>query len=359
MPRTLVTARFDRSADARLNELCGPAVYAGYGVTGTVMEAFDFHSMLGAVEILISEFETMDAAAFAAAPLLRMLTCCRNEPHASVDIEAATARGIPVLFTPGRNARAVAEFTMGATIALVRGIAESHHALKYSDRFVSHGSVGDNRLDASAQWGLKPGDPFDVFQGPELAGRTLGLVGCGAIGTEIAGCAQAFGMAVVAHDPFLTDERAAAAGVTRVGLDEVAALSDVVVVAAKVTPETRGMVGREFLAHMRPGSYLVNTARAAIVDYDALHEVLLSGALSGAALDVHPIEPLPADSPFRTLPNVLLTPHLAGATSDVVRHHTRIALDDIERIQMGQKPLHCANPHVLASWSSSMLGGLA
>jgi len=143
MTNALITARFDASFDDRLRDLCGSTTRAGYGVTGRVMDPVHFREALGAVDVLITEFEVMDAEAFAAAPDLRVLTCCRNEPHASVNIAEATARGIPVLFTPGRNARAVAEFTLGLVLDLFRGIAESHHALKYTDRFVSHGTTGE------------------------------------------------------------------------------------------------------------------------------------------------------------------------------------------------------------------------
>ncbi|MCW5953690.1 MAG: hypothetical protein KIT69_15665, partial [Propionibacteriaceae bacterium] len=206
----------------------------------------------------------------------------------------------------------------------------------------------------SAQWGLEPGDPFDVFAGYELSGRTLGLVGCGAIGGEIAGCALALGMKVIAHDPFLSPQRAASLGVQPVALDELATSSDVVVVAAKVTSQTRGLVDRGFLARMKPSAYLVNTARAAIVDYDALHEALVGGRLRGAALDVHQQEPLPANSRFRALDNVVLTPHLAGATVDVVAHHTRIALEELERVLSARPPRFCANPDVFASLSGKI-----
>lgn len=348
MSTTLVTARFDGALRSRLEELCGPAVMAGYGVTGQVMEPADFRGLLGSVETLITEFEVMDEAAFDAAPHLRIVLCCRNEPHASVDLPAASARGIPVLFTPGRNARAVAEFTIGLMLAGLRNIAESHHALKYTEQFTAAEASEDARLDTSAQWGLEPGDPFDVFAGHELSGRTLGLVGCGAIGGEIATLASALGMTVIVHDPFLSPERADSLGVRPVVLDELAALSDVVAIAAKVTPQTRGLIGREFLDRMKPSGYLVNTARAAIVDYDALHDALLHRRLRGAALDVHPKEPLPSASKFRALDNVVLTPHLAGATFDVVTHHTRIALAELERVVAGGSPRFCANPDVLA-----------
>ncbi|MCW5954376.1 MAG: hypothetical protein KIT69_19160, partial [Propionibacteriaceae bacterium] len=121
MPNTLVTARFEESLRPRLERLCGPVTTAGYGVTGQVMDPAGFRVLLEQVEILITEFEVMDEASFDAAPNLRIVVCCRNEPHASVDLGAATARGIPVLFTPGRNARAVAEFTIGLALAAVRG----------------------------------------------------------------------------------------------------------------------------------------------------------------------------------------------------------------------------------------------
>jgi D-3-phosphoglycerate dehydrogenase len=202
------------------------------------------------------------------------------------------------------------------------------------------------RRDATAQWSLDPGAPFDTFQGPELFGRTIGIVGFGLIGQEIARLGCGFGMTVLVHDPYVSQAVLDAYDAQPVELLDLAARSDIVAVAAKVTPKTRGLISASVLRAMQPTAYFVNIACAAIVDYDALLDVLKSGAIAGAALDVYPVEPLPADSPLRTLDNVVLSPHLAGASTDVVRHHSRQIVDDLLRLERGERPLHVANSEV-------------
>ena len=343
---TLLTARFDEGERRRLETILGPVEVAGFGVTRVVMPRAELIARLAGVTTLLIEYEDVDGEVLDAAPMLELMACCRNEPFASVDLDAATARGIPVLFTPGRNATAVAEYTLGLMIAVTRGIASAHHELRFTDRFTAAGDAGDRR-DATAQWSLDPGEPFDVYQGPELAGRTVGIVGFGFIGQRIAALCRAFGMIVVTHDPYVGEDALARYDAARLELLDLAAASDIVVLAAKVTPESRGIVSAAFLARMRPTAYFVNTARAALVDMDALTSVLRAGAIAGAALDVYPVEPLPTGSPLRSLDNVVLSPHLAGASTDVVRHHSQILVDDIERLRHGERPKFVANPVVL------------
>lgn len=343
---TLLTARFDDSERHRLEQLVGPVEVGGFGVNRVVMPRAELLERVRGVTNLLIEYEDIDGEIFDAAPNLELVACCRNEPFASVDLEAATARGLPVLFTPGRNATAVAEYTIGLMIAATRGIASAHHELKYTERFTAAADAAGRR-DATAQWSLEPGEPFDVYQGPELSGRTVGIIGFGFIGQRIAALCRAFGMTVTVFDPYVGEEPLARVEATRVDLLDLAAASDIVLLAAKVTPESRGIVSAEFLSRMRPTAYLVNTARAALVDMDALTATLSAGAIAGAALDVYPVEPLPTDSPLRRLDNVVLSPHLAGASVDVVRHHSRILVDDIERLHRGERPRFVANPEVL------------
>ena len=144
------------------------------------------------------------------------------------------------------------------------------------------------RRDATAQWSLDPGAPFDTFQGPELFGRTIGIVGFGLIGQEIARLGCGFGMTVLVHDPYVSHAVLDAYDAQPLALLDLAARSDIVAVAAKVTPKTRGLISAPVLRAMQPTAYFVNIARAAIVDYDALLDVLKSGAIAGAALDVYP-----------------------------------------------------------------------
>jgi D-3-phosphoglycerate dehydrogenase len=339
----LVTARFDEVELARLETVAGPARRAGYGVTGRRLEPAELAAMLAEVELLVVEYEEVTETVLAAAPRLRLLGCCRNEPAASVDVAAASALGVPVLFTPGRNAVSVAEYTLGLMLAAARHIAEAHHLLRHTRELTA---VSDLRRDVTSEWSLEPGAPFARFHGPELEGRTLGLIGFGAIGRELAWRCRALGMEVVAFDPYAPLADLERAGVRSAPLLETAAAADFLVLAARVTPESRGLVSAEVLGAMKPSAFLVNTARAALVDSEALVEALRTRRIAGAALDVYPLEPLPPDSPLLALDNVVLSPHLAGASADVPRRHSRQLVDDLLRALRGDRPLHLADPAV-------------
>jgi D-3-phosphoglycerate dehydrogenase len=339
----LVTARFDEAELARLEAAAGPVRRAGYGVTGQKLGLSEMSALLRDVEVLVVEYEEITDAVLAAAPELRLLACCRNEPGASVDVDAASARGIPVLFPPGRNAIAVAEYTLGLMLAVARHIAEAHAELRHTRRL----TVADGaQRDVTSEWSLEPGSPFARLQGPELQGRTAGLVGFGMVGREIARRCLAFGMQVVAFDPHLPPEAFAEAGVRSAALHETAAAADFLVLAANVTPDSVDVVSADIIEAMKPTAFFVNTARAALADYDALVAALREGRIAGAALDVYPLEPLPPDSLLLELDNVVLSPHLAGASSDVPRHHSRQIVDDLLRALDGERPRHLVDPDV-------------
>lgn len=177
--------------------------------------------------------------------------------------------------------------------------------------------------------------------GLEIAGSTIGLVGYGAIGSRVAKALTAMGATVLVSDPY-------ASGVESVPLPELLARSSVVSLHARLTDETAGMIGAAELATMPAGSVLVNCARGGLLDYPALAAALTSGHLFAAALDVYDEEPLPADHPLRDAPNVVMTPHLAGASRAVAARAARMVGVEAARWLAGEKPLHCANPEVLA-----------
>lgn len=213
----------------------------------------------------------------------------------NIDVEAATRRGIAVLNAPGANTVSTAELTFALLLAAARKVAAA-------DR-----SVHEGRWDRKA------------LRGTQLQGKTLGIVGAGRIGSAVGHRARAFGMGVLVHDPYLTEERAADLGLERVEFEELLARSDVVTLHVPLTDATRGMIGREEIARMKNGAFLLNAARGGLVDEGALADALASGKLSGAALDVFEEEPLPADSPLRGAPNLVMTPHLGAATDEAQR----------------------------------------
>ena len=234
------------------------------------------------IVIAVRERTRFDDAVFAAAPALRLLDPDRRRTG------ARGSRGGRAGWRPHRDYRGpdypVVELTIGLMIGLLRRLA-------WADRVMHAG-----------EW--------PVYTGQDCHGKTLGILGFGRIGAGVGRVAAALGMSVIAWGPTLTAERAAAGGATLLELDEVLARSDVVSVHLRLSPQSTGLLSRERLALLRPDAYLINTARGAIVDESALVEMLQTGRLAGAALDVFHEEPLPDDHPLRRLDNVLLTPHV-------------------------------------------------
>jgi D-3-phosphoglycerate dehydrogenase len=215
----------------------------------------------------------------------------------NIDLDAATALGIAVLNAPAGNTIAVAELFFASVLGFLRDLPTAARSMR------------EGRWDRS------------LFMGRELKGRTLGIVGVGRIGGEVARRALAFDMQVVGYDPYVTDERFELARVRRVAkLDELLAEADILTIHTPLNDETRGMIGRRELARLTPGAIVVNMARGGIVDDAALEAALVSGHLRGAVLDAFSTEPLPADATLRSAPNVLLTPHLGASTEEGQRN---------------------------------------
>jgi phosphoglycerate dehydrogenase-like enzyme len=324
--KALVLAPFHSDALAQLAQ-DGQVVYEPWLETEQIADPVELGVRLaeGGFDVLIIEADFVFEETFDAAPGLRFVGACRGDIGEHVDLDAAFARGVTVVNAPGRNAAAVAELTIGLMLGLARRVATVHAMIRRGE----WASAVDN---------------LTAWQGVELSGKTAGLIGYGTIGREVARRLAAFEMEVIAHDPFASrdDERERDGRVALVGLEELLSLSEFVSIHAALTPESRGLLRARELSWMKPSAYLINTARAAIVDEGALLEVLRAGRIAGAGLDVHRVEPLPPDSPWLALDNVLLTPHIGGATGEVVRRHSEMILNDLRRWQQGQQPVHLA-----------------
>ncbi|GAA4875060.1 2-hydroxyacid dehydrogenase [Actinomycetospora straminea] len=277
-------------------------------------------------DVLVTHLAPVTTRVLSGADRLRLVATPRGGPT-NVDLEAATKQGVAVVNLPGRNARAVAEFTVGVLIAGRRNIARSHARMRDGD------------------W---TGDLYRYDEaGPELAGSTVGLVGLGQVGSRVADLLRAFGVHLLASDPYVDPDVAAERGVELVGLAELVERSDVVSLHARLSDETRGLIDADVLGQVKPGAYLVNTARGELLDEDALVDALRSGRLSGAALDVYVTEPPPPDHPLLGLPQVLTVSHLAGASTDVAHRAARRMADEVRRFVDGEPLAHCLNPEVL------------
>lgn len=255
--------------------------------------------------VIVRSATTVDAAVLEAAPELKVVARAGVGVD-NIDVDAASRRGIAVFNAPSGNTVAAAELTMALILAMMRHVAEA-------DR-----SVRDGEWERSR------------FQGVELEGRTLGLIGAGRVGGEVVTRAKSFGMEVIVYDPYLTDSRAKELGFRLTDLDVLLGSADVVSIHVPLTSETEALLGAEELGSMKSGAYLVNVARGGVVDESALADALSDGRLAGAALDVYETEPLPADSPLRQAPNLMMTPHIGAATEDA---QVRVAAEVAERIR--------------------------
>jgi D-3-phosphoglycerate dehydrogenase len=236
----------------------------------------------------------------------------------AVDLETATRHGVVVTTTGSENAAAVAEYTFALLLALARKVLAADSGMR------------------KGEWSR------DSLVGTELDGRTLGIIGLGAIGRRVARQANGFGMRVLAFDPGIDDAKDPWISLT--SLEDLLERSDVVTMHTRLTAETTRLIDARALARMKRAAYLVNTARGEVVDQQALIAALSSGALGGAALDTYEREPLPADSPLRRLPNVVLSPHVAGQTGAAL---VRVAVSAAQAILdefAGRRPKHVYNP---------------
>ena len=328
--RAFITASFHPAAKARLERHMEVA-HEDWRVRQAIYfdgSKFAERIRLLGADVLIVEADLVHAEVLESCPL-RMIGCCRGDP-VNIDLELATRKGIPVFHTPGRNADAVADLTLAFMLMLAR------HLPQVAETFQGGGPAFERTGDFL--------EMYNRFTGVELGGQTVGLVALGAVGREVAARLRAFKARVLAYDPYV---RQPPEGVELTGLEELLRASYFVSLHAPVTAETQNLVSRERLALMKPSAYFINTARAALTDEDALYEMLVAGRLAGAALDVLHNEPLQGDNRFLSLPNVIVTPHLGGATHDVVRHQSDIVVDAIESYLRGERPRWIANPEVL------------
>jgi len=271
-------------------------------------------SVLSDADVLLPEHLRVDAALLRRAPRLRLVQT--GAGFDNVDLAACAAQGVWVCNAPGVNAQAVAEHVMAFLLAWYKNIP-------YLDRF------------------MKDGEESLRYTGGELYGKTAGVIGLGAIGGTVSRLCAAFGMEVLGYSRTPED----LLSVKQVGLEELYRRSDVVTVHVPLTAETRRMVGAEAFSLMKPDALLVNTSRGAVVNEAELVHALRTHAIGGACLDVFEEEPLSPDSPLRTLPNVLLSPHTAGFPDGVQFHRARYAffLRNIQRVMAGQVPDHALN----------------
>ncbi len=262
-------------------------------------------------EILVTHLAPLSEAMLNKLPGLKMVAVSRGGP-VNIDMQAAANKGVTVVNAPGRNASAVAEFTIGAMLAETRRIRVGHETLR------------------QGEW---RGDLYRADRtGRELKEMTVGLVGYGQIGTRLTSMLMAFGPRVLVADPYVNlSPEHQSAGVEQVALDTLLKESDIVSLHARVTKETKHLINAETLAKMKEGSLLINTARGPLVDYPALTDALKQGRPAAAMLETFDVEPPAASTELLSLPNVTLTPHIAGASVYTITKAARMVAEEIRR----------------------------
>ena len=334
MPAGLFTAALAGLGDAvTVTELqiagmgaAAPRTRSGRALREYVGDPAELAAALPGHEVLLVHGAPVTAEVLDDAPL-RLVCCARGGP-VNVDVAAASTRGIPVTNAPGRNATAVAELTIAFALMLIRGVPGSARYL------IDGGQHGGSTYEGSQ------------FLGSEAASMTLGLVGLGNVGQEVAARGHALGFTMLGYDP--APPGAIPPEVTMVALDDLLSRSDLVSVHARATAGNRHMFGAAAFARMPRGSFFINTARESLVDEDALARALANGTLAGAALDVAEPRQTGDRHPLLDLPNVIITPHIGGATRETLRRGAEMAAAAVASVLSGAVPDHLLNPEALA-----------
>ncbi len=280
----------DRLEEAGLRLLAATPELEVASVAGKPREELE-RALAGADALIVRSETRVTADLLTRAPNLRVIARAGTGVD-NIDVHAATRRGIAVMNAPGANTVSAAEHAMGLLLALVRHIPWAAEAMR------------------RGEWDRKR------FEGTELRGKTMGIVGLGRIGGHVAQLARAFGMQVTGHDPYLAPERAAELQVKLLPLDQLLRQADVVTLHVAHTDQTHHLMNADRLQLMKPTAVVINTARGELVDEQALVEAITAKRIGGAAIDVFAVEPVPADSPLRRLDRVILTPHLAASTAE-------------------------------------------
>ncbi len=321
--KAFVSAQMTKDGLEKLAEYVDEIKFGGWGATGKKLTPEELVVEAADCEIMVICYEEINDYVLDNLPNLKFIACSRSGVE-NVDKAAVRRHSVPVSYSPGRNANAVAELAVGLMICAMRHIPKTYHYI------------------ASQQWDRVPWDiagntSFKTFDGFELYGKTIGFVGYGAIARRVAKLLSGFDVQVIAYDPFIKEWPADVRGVN---WEELFSTADIISVHCKLTDETRGIVNGDAMKLMKPTAVLVNTARGALVNEDDLYAALKNKQFACAALDVQIHEPMEHDSKFLELDNIILTPHIGGASKDIIAQQTRILLEDIDAFFKTGQPIH-------------------
>ncbi|MFX0106922.1 MAG: hydroxyacid dehydrogenase [Candidatus Hodarchaeota archaeon] len=330
--KVLVTAPFSESGLRILEEVGLEVHYESWLETGKLYLGNRLLEVIkkGNYDIVIVEGDEVKEEVIEGADL-KIIASARDNPN-NVSITAASAKGIPIIGAPGRNTIAVAELTLALMLSQARRIVAA-------DRLLRNEFMVDDYSDFAQM--------YKTTKGFELYGRTVGIIGLGKIGYEVAKRLAPFGVFLLVYDPYVSQERMQEVGAKDSSLEDLLRNSDIVTVHCPPTNETKGMLGAKQFDLMKKTAIFINTSRASITDEYALREALMSGKIAGAGLDVFSMEPVDCDNEFLELENVIVTPHIGGNTIDTIERQAVMIAKDIRAILEGAKPKNILNPEVL------------
>ena len=341
MGNILITAPFDEKYLNELKKLEEKNIkifYESWIDTGKLILPYELVERIPKdnIEFLVIEAEKIWENVLEL-PQLKFLGVCRGDPESVVDIDLATKHGVLIVNTPGRNASSVAELAIALMINLIRRIVISNNLVKAKKY--------DNKLQF---------EQYTIYRGFTLENKVIGIVGLGAVGYEVAKRLQCFNSKILVFDPYVSEEKIKSINGERVNLETLMSKSDIITIHAPVTEETKGMISKKMFDLMKPRSYFINTARAALIDEDALIDALINNKIAGAALDVYKKEPLSRRSPLLKLPedvNIILTSHIGGATDNTIENHSRMIVENIKSYLDGKIPKNVVNKEVLKQFN--------
>ncbi|MHA1339111.1 MAG: NAD(P)-dependent oxidoreductase [Promethearchaeota archaeon] len=329
--KAFITTDIDEKNLQKLKKYVEEIIYEPWRTTNTIY--FDAKSLLpklNGVDIFICEGDQVGAEVIEKSNL-KIIASCRGVPD-KVDIEAATKKQIPVLYTPGRNADSVADLTVLLILALARNLTRLDRFL-HSDKF---------EVIEFDDWVKILND----FKGILLQNKVVGIVGFGRIGQAVAKRLEPFGVKMLIYDPYIKESIASKFGKLTT-LENLMKSSDIITIHAAQTDETQNLINKDLIDSMKEGVLFINTARASIVDYSALEDAIKSGKVGGAALDVFDIEPLDEDNEFLQYDNVICLPHIGSNTDGVIEIQSKMVVEDIIAILKKKEPKYILNPEVL------------
>ncbi|MBQ7500384.1 MAG: hypothetical protein IJT91_05785 [Clostridia bacterium] len=336
--RALVTAEINK--EKLINHFADSVdfVFDGYYIDHNVMPHDELKEKIKYYDILICEYDTITKEIFDAAEKLKIVICCRGGVSAVVDLGAAMKKGVIVCNNAGRNAGAVTDMVMGYILDLTRNITKTNNLI-FSKILTGDVSTKPKEY-VDTVWGLDNDSPFIKYRGRSINHMSLGIIGFGHAGRMLADKANAFGMKILAYDPYSEFENKPDY-VTISTWDNIISSSDIISLHCILTPQTENMFSKEVFEKMKPDSIFINTSRGQLVVEEDLVNALNSGVIAAAALDVTAQEPIPADSVLLKAKHLLITPHIAGSSDDVQYCGTKMVINCIEDFINNKKPKHC------------------